>query len=93
METALVRKDGTLFGADLIVPPLKDMPENLCGFALVVNDITARKEAEVERERLIQKLTATLTNIKILGGLLSICTSCNRIRDNNGQWHPLEIYL
>ena len=39
----------------------------------------ARKAAEAE--------------IRILRGLLSICATCKRIRDNSGKWEQLEVYI
>jgi hypothetical protein len=32
-------------------------------------------------------------NVKMLTGLLSICTSCKKIRDDHGFWTQLEIYI
>jgi hypothetical protein len=29
----------------------------------------------------------------VLSGLLSICASCKRIRDEQGHWEQLEIYI
>jgi len=41
-----VRKDGTLFQADVVITALRDEVGNLRGFSHVTRDITARKEAE-----------------------------------------------
>jgi PAS domain S-box-containing protein len=92
-ETMLLRKGKMPFWADVVLTSLKNVPDHWHGFALVVCDITARKEAEEERERLILELKTTLDNVKILSGLLPICASCKKIRDYKGQWHPLEVYL
>lgn len=92
-ETVLLRMRGVLFWAEVAIAPLRDGPENLRGFALVMHDITARKESEAERERLIRELQSTLHDVKILSGLMPICPSCKKVRDYKGQWHPLEIYL
>jgi PAS domain S-box-containing protein len=92
-EALLLRKGGMSFWADMVITSLKDASESLQGFALVSCDISARKEAEAERERLIQELQTTLNNVKILSGHLPICASCKKIRDYRGQWHPMEIYL
>jgi PAS domain S-box-containing protein len=41
-----IRKDGTLFQADVVITALRDEVGNLRGFSQVTRDITARKEAE-----------------------------------------------
>jgi hypothetical protein len=42
---------------------------------------------------LIRELQQALNNVKVLSGLLSICASCKRIRDEQGHWEKLEIYI
>jgi hypothetical protein len=32
-------------------------------------------------------------NMKYLEGLLSVCASCKRIRDEKGNWHQIESYI
>lgn len=59
----------------------------------IESDITERKDAEVEREQMIRELEQALNNVKVLSGLLSICASCKRIRDEQGHWEKLEVYI
>ena len=47
----------------------------------------------MERERLIAKMKGLLEEVKLLSGLLSICTSCKKILSERGDWVPLESYL
>lgn len=56
-------------------------------------DITERKKSEEENQRLIAELKEALSNIKILRGLIPICASCKKIRDDNGYWKKLEVYI
>jgi hypothetical protein len=56
-------------------------------------DITARKRAEEERERLIEQLQEALAEVKTLSGLLPLCSSCKRIRDDKGYWQQIEAYI
>ena len=58
-----------------------------------IADITARKQAEEERERLVAEREKALAEIKILGGLLPICMSCKKIRDDKGYWNQIESYI
>jgi hypothetical protein len=52
-----------------------------------------RKQAEEERERLISDLQKALSDIKKLSGLLPICASCKKIRDDKGYWRQIEQYI
>ncbi len=56
-------------------------------------DITERKEAEFEREKLIKRLNDAIKDVKTLGGLIPICSSCKKIRDDKGYWNQLENYF
>ncbi len=56
-------------------------------------DITDRKEAELAQEDLIKKLNKALKDVKTLGGLIPICSSCKKIRDDKGYWNGLETYF
>ncbi len=46
-----------------------------------------------ERERLIADLQAALGKIKTLKGLLPICSSCKKVRDDAGYWNQIEAYV
>jgi hypothetical protein len=56
-------------------------------------DVTDRKQAEEEREKLIQELQDALAKVKTLSGLLPICSSCKKIRDDKGYWNQIEAYI
>jgi PAS domain S-box-containing protein len=60
---------------------------------VIVRDISARKNADEERERLIKELQEALGRVRELSGLLPICASCKSIRDDKGYWTRLEAYL
>jgi hypothetical protein len=62
--------------------------------AIVVNrDVTELKRAEAEREKLIQELRKALSEVKRLSGMLPICASCKKIRDDKGYWTQIEAYI
>jgi len=56
-------------------------------------NITERKQAEGEREQLIKELQNAVADIKVLSGLVPICSSCKKIRDDKGYWTQLEGYI
>jgi len=59
----------------------------------VVQDITERKRIEREREDLILQLQSAIEHIKTLKGILPICASCKKIRDDKGYWQQVESYV
>ncbi len=46
-----------------------------------------------QREQLITDLKAAYNKVKVLGGLLPICSECKSIRDGAGYWKRVEEYL
>jgi len=50
-------------------------------------------ERDKERDRLIAQLQEALAKIKTLRGMLPICASCKKIRDDKGYWHKVEQYI
>ena len=52
-----------------------------------------RKQAELEKEKLITELQDLFTQVKTLRGLLPMCAWCKRIRDDQGDWVGLESYI
>jgi len=59
----------------------------------IVHDISDRKKAEEEREKLLNKLQKALSEVKILRGFLPICAYCKKIRDDQGYWNQIESYI
>lgn len=57
------------------------------------DEIVVRMRAEVEKEEVIRELKHALGHIKTLSGLLPICASCKKIRDDKGYWNQLESYV
>lgn len=43
--------------------------------------------------RLNRELQKALAEIKTLHGILPICSSCKKIRDDKGAWHQMEVYI
>ncbi len=73
-------------------PSYDENGKYLGGFG-VISNITERKLIEKERENLILDLQDALENIKTLKGLIPICSSCKKIRDDKGYWNILESYI
>lgn len=52
-----------------------------------------RRQVEKEKEELIAQLQQALEEIKTLKGILPICASCKKIRDDNGCWTQMESFI
>ncbi len=65
----------------------------LLGSIYVARDISKQKEGEQEREKLINELQDALSKVKLLSGIIPICASCKKIRDDQGYWNQLECYI
>jgi len=60
---------------------------------LVASDVTERKRAEQEQEKLVKELQKALSDVKTLKGIIPICASCKKIRDDKGYWEQIETYI
>jgi PAS domain S-box-containing protein len=66
----------------------------------VMRNVSRQHALEKERDALIAKLEEALGQQKVLEaenemlrGLLPICSSCKKIRDENGKWWQVEEYV
>ena len=87
-ETEAVVKGFTCGGVDYIAKPFRQ--EEVC--ARVRTHLYLRALVK-EKEKLIGELKEALAKVKILSGLLPICSSCKKIRDDKGYWNQIETYI
>jgi hypothetical protein len=52
-----------------------------------------RKRAEEKQKSLILQLQKALAEVKTLSGMLPICASCKKVRDDKGYWNQIESYI
>jgi PAS domain S-box-containing protein len=93
IETVRLRRDGTAIDVSITVSPIKTGEGSIQGASIVLRDITDRKRQEKERLRLIEELREALKRVKTLNGLLPICASCKKIRNDGGYWEQVETYI
>lgn len=65
----------------------------IAGIVGAIMDITDIRQAEKQKELMIADLQAALEKVKLLSGLLPICASCKKIRDDKGYWNQIESYI
>jgi len=94
MEYRMLTKDGDykwiLDHAKIVKRDSNGKPLRMSGTHI---DISARKQLEVEKEQSIKSLEEALDEIKMLQGIIPICSYCHSIRDDKGAWDELESYL
>lgn len=73
--------------------PIRDEKGDVIGLTLFLTDITERKAAEADRDRLILELQEALGRVKMLSGLLPVCAQCKKIRNDEGVWERIETYI
>jgi PAS domain S-box-containing protein len=92
-ETKLKKKDETEMDCLLTAIVRRTADGKIAGYQGIIRDISGWKRAEREREKLIRELQEALANIQMLRGLLPICPSCKKIRDDKGYWNQMESYI
>ncbi len=87
-------------GVFLYKPPVDEMwkvvfNRFLALFAIWVTALLGfQRKMDVEkREEAVNQREKALEDLRVLHGLLPICASCKKIRDDNGYWTQIEIYI
>lgn len=60
---------------------------------LLKQEMDRRKNRELELRRSNEELQQALKEVKVLRGLIPICASCKKIRNDGGFWQQIEEYL
>jgi len=68
-----------------------DRPEAYTVFSII--DITEQKKQQELLTRQKEELETTLTRVKRLEGIISICMYCKKIRTEQESWEQLEKYI
>jgi PAS domain S-box-containing protein len=92
-EFVVENKEGRSFVVEVTASNVTASTGEIAGRMASFVDITKRKEIEADREKLIGKLQDALNKIRTLRGIIPICASCKKIRDDKGYWNQLEIYI
>ena len=59
----------------------------------LLQQIRERERIEREKEALIPALERALREVQTLSSLLPVCAWCKRIRDDDGSWSQIDVYL
>jgi len=92
-ETGRIGKGGIPLDVCLTISAIRDSNGRIIGASSIAYNVTERKKMEAERTQLIAHLNEMLSKVKTLSGLLPICASCKKIRDDRGYWQKLETFV
>lgn len=92
VEGRVPRPDGVRYYVTT-VNPVRDAAGRVVSTICSAKDITERKQAEEALELERQRLQRALDEVKTLRGIVPICASCKRIRDDRGYWNQVEVYV
>ena len=85
------RADNSIADVEVFSGPIQFEGRSL--FCSIILDVTERKTAEAEREKLILDLQKASNEISALRGILPICSHCKNIRNDKGSWDRIELYI
>jgi PAS domain S-box-containing protein len=91
LDLIAVRRDGGEFPVEIALGPAVVAEKRfvLC----CVADVSVRKRLLDEKEMILADLSHALAEVRRLSGLLPICASCKKIRDDEGRWWAVEEYV
>lgn len=78
-EATMRKANGSVFDSEIIITEIQYMDEK--SKFLIIRDIT-------EQKTILKTLQATIENTKSLDGLIPICASCKKIRDDDKESRP-----
>ena len=61
--------------------------------ATVKINITEKRRAQIDREKVTEELKKALKEIKTLRGILPLCSYCKKIRNDKGYWEQVDVYI
>ncbi|MFH0725631.1 MAG: PAS domain-containing protein [Pseudomonadota bacterium] len=77
----------------ITVDPIFDDEGYIIKAVHIARDITRRTMIQNEKEQLILELQKALAKVTLLSGLVPICASCKKIRDDKGYWTQIESFI
>jgi len=63
------------------------------GITIYFTDVTERKRTEGEVHKALDERDQAIRELRGMRGIVPICAACKKIRDENGDWWPVESYI
>jgi len=68
-------------------------PFNVLELKIAVELALHKHRIDMEKEKLTNELKDALEKVKLLSGMLPICSACKKVRDDKGYWNQIEVYI
>jgi len=91
--TAKTNPEDLIKGFELGAVDYITKPFNAAELSARVRTHIALYRTQKRNEFLIKELRTALAQVKSLSGLLPICSSCKKIRDDAGYWSQVDTYI
>jgi PAS domain S-box-containing protein len=92
-EVRIILPSGGVKWIQLSSMPSPQRVESQVLWSGVILDITERKSIEEEKNRLVVELRTALHEIETLEDILPICSYCKKVRDDEGKWEQIDVYI
>ena len=92
-ENVAISENGEVRAVSVTYLPVPGQSGDIRGFIGLVQDTTTLKKVEIQRDQGEKELSVAHAELRILRGLLPICSHCKKIRDSHSSWQTLETYI
>ncbi len=93
-KAGLIAEDDAHLGEKIELATSREFQDVACAFNTMSENLRHQRDHLEERvQDRTKELTEALAKVRTLKGLLPICASCKKIRDDQGYWTQIESYL
>lgn len=93
IERTYRKKNGEQISVLITDALLRNEDDRVTGIRSTLQDMSRQKLFEREREKALSEVQSVLAHVKMLSGLLQICSRCKRIHAGKDSWEQLEVYI
>ena len=87
-DDAILQKATAAAPYGYVVKPFEDS-----ALRVTIEIALSKHQLDQERTRILEELGASIARVKTLRGLLPMCSRCHKIRDDEGYWKRVEVYI
>ena len=87
-DDAILQKANAAGPYGYVLKPFEDS-----ALRVTIEIALSKHQLDQERTRILEELGASIARVKTLRGLLPICSRCHKIRDDEGYWKRVEVYI